>query len=151
MKSIKRFFWITLFVLLAGTGTYYPLTRHVVIYQSSLFLVPKAGMTFYNTYLNLDKHPEQWCVVHNSSTLYNHFYKHHFMSTMRTKISCAAKSTAHGMWKKVKTGVQTGVSDGIKWVKRETPKQLKNLKKTAIEGANYLKKQAKKSMKNLQK
>lgn len=151
MKSIKRFFWATLFLLVVGVGSYYPLTKHAVIYQSSLFFVPKAGLSFQHTYLNLDKNPNQWCVIHKSSTLYNHFKSHHFMATMRTKLTCATQEAAQGLWNKVKTGVNQGINQSVNYVKRETPKQFKKLKKQAIQGGKYLQNEAKKQLKELSK
>lgn len=151
MQSIRRFFWSVVLFLVLGAGFYYPLTRHAVIYRSSLLILPKAHWTWKDTYLNLDKHPERWCTVVESSTLSDYFYKNHWTATVQSKMQCAAKSMTRGLWNKVKSGVKQGVSDGVDWVKRESPKHLESLKKKTEEGAKYLKKKTEQEIKRWQK
>lgn len=151
MKSIKRFFWITLLLVTLGAGTYYPMSRHVVVYQSSTTILPKANWTFKNTYINLDKEPSKWCAVLSSATLSQYFRQHHMMASMKNRVRCSAKSALYGVWNSVKNNVKKGVNSGSKWIQRESPKHLRKLRSKAKQGVKYLKEKAKQGIRQMQK
>ncbi|TNE50878.1 MAG: hypothetical protein EP343_06935 [Deltaproteobacteria bacterium] len=151
MKSIKRFFWITLLLVTLGAGTYYPMSRHVVTYQSSTTILNKESWSFKDTFINLDKEPDKWCTVLSSATLSQYFREHHMMASMKNRVRCSAKSTLYGVWNSVKNNVKKGVNSGANWIKRESPKQLRNLRDKARQGVRYIKQKTKEGIRQMQK